>query len=252
MRTVLELLLALMVAGQAWAAYPAGIKAYYRGNSDGQVKNAIDGGPDMTVTGTVPNPSTPTPYEGDRWLAYGTGGFDNISNYMQHPLANALGITESEGCWVATINPGNDTAGQMVNLSSAPFFSMYLSAGRVAALDYTAKEGGLYNMVSTVAMNANANNTLRLEWDADGIRIYVNGSLGASTTRHAYIIQTGNGADGRWGNVGCCGYRIFTGYIDAIMWSSSAKESYPPSTSGGRTPAPSKTPYPMCRRRRSS
>lgn len=68
---------------------PAGVFGYYPGNgtnnsNPGQLTDNSTYGRTLTMVGTVPNPSSPTPPEGANWLIYQTAA---IANYLTAPIA---------------------------------------------------------------------------------------------------------------------------------------------------------------------
>ncbi len=155
------------------------------GNSDqGQGHDYTGNGYDGTNVGACSNPESPAPPEGDRWLAGGFGATGLPENYMSVPVAalnrysgyvefyanenNPSGL--SEVVWGVKDSTGNLLATLRVDSAreSVTFNSF------VPGFNYLSPAGSFPN---------NANNLLRLDWNANGTSLRINGVLqGSSTT----------------------------------------------------------------------
>jgi hypothetical protein len=207
------------------------ITALYRGNSSpGQLADSSGNGNTLTLVGTVPNLSSPTPPEGDRWLAI----------YPQGPVGDDL-----EGP-IGVINPAQGMVGfKFMKDAVVTFPEIWLSFYKlVGALNgihciYQASgdleilvfdnSAGVASFVTPIAANG-ATHAGRIEWGAFGTRAYVDGVLIGS---HAFLPDFTNAQPWIGGDPLSGANSMRSGGVDFVQYADDPNEAY----SGDVSPA---------------
>lgn len=201
----------------------ATVLAYYGGNtSPGRLADSSPNHRNLTATGVPPNPSTPTPPEGNRWLFQDTVDGNDFLNLPLSVLNAAAGCLE----FITRATSSSETLFISTYSDIAPFqyFEIDVAFNSDVVLYYQNDVGGDETLTSTGVYDLDGSNQrTRIEWDATGVRVYHKGSLVASSGNKMNTTPITSSSDKRIsGNSGT------TGYLDACMFSDSASEAYPP------------------------
>lgn len=241
---ILKLIAAMMLFA---STANATIQGLYRGDtSPGQLVDSSGFGRTLTQNGTVPNPGSPTPPQGDKWL----GGPFGVANYYSIPTA---AFNQPQGViafWIYNFSTPffADPPALMFSIqATVPTF------GNKALVDFMLDPNGSHfaciwhdgvghtPLFWNYTFLQNTYYYIRFEWDASGERIYVNGSLvGSDATPIGAItsmlrIDVGNTTS----FLGCNSPMQYNyGYMDAFMISDDPNEIDP----NAPTPTPSVTP----------
>ena len=174
------------------------IVAQYRGNSSpGQLVDSSGNGYDLTVIGTsVPNPSSPTPPEGDRWLV--GPSVDGVS-YLLGPGAVGAGLN-TRGSVTGYFNtslgtePGRDKDDILASFNDAV---VGIGTKFLIVLDSTGPFGQVriyFIQVSPSLVFADyffadvgSDHTFEVLWTPSGTELYIDSLLVASSSSNPTI-----------------------------------------------------------------
>jgi len=171
------------------------IIAQYRGNSSpGQLVDSSGNGYDLvTVGAAVGNPSTPTPPEGDRWLAHVANHL--ATSYLKAPAAVPSAITAEgsiEGYILPITNGVNANMVFSVNDASGAgvigqrFLMAIDPTGYPTAFRlYILQVNPSLILIDTLGhpMDGTTTQTFKVQWGAFGTELYLDGALiGSSAT----------------------------------------------------------------------
>lgn len=227
----LILMAALLASGLG-----ANVTGYYPGNTGNGFNCTIGSACNGLQNGMVPQPASPAPPEGNRWLAYQPGS--GVANYISLPVSvynPAQGVVEF---WSNSDGTCGGT-GVLFCATQAGFAqSMQLIwAGGVMYMQYF-DGGSNHNITNNTFPQDGTYHLLRLEWDAVSIRLFQDTvSVGTTvamvpfTPDYVNIIGSQEQAFGAQ-TASCAG-------IDAFMIADDPAQAY--SGPGLPTPTPTNT-----------
>ncbi len=155
----------------------------------GQLADSSGNGNDLTLTGTVPNPASPTPPEGDKWLLYEPVGA--TANYLNMPT-NAIDLNKGKMTFLFSVNDNPIMVNNVLfALRSADHQTLILCLYQGPGFDRLAFQA-LYNGVvvnnDVIAMASGSPTVYEfsMTWGADGLNAYIDGVL-FSTSAASFI-----------------------------------------------------------------
>ncbi len=184
----------------------------------GQLADSSGNGNDLTLTGTVPNPASPTPPEGDRWLLYEPVGA--MTNYLVMPSA-AFDFNKGKMTFSFSVN---DVPAQTNNvlfaLKSGDGQTLILCLYQGPGFDQLAFQA-LYNGVLTnndVVSIASGSPTVyqfEMTWGSDGLVASIDGTP-FSTSAGSFIPSDFNNSRSLGGDGFTSAVGFECGGIDAV------------------------------------
>jgi hypothetical protein len=204
------------------------ILAHYRGNSSpGQLEDSSGAGNTLTVFGvSVPNPASPTPPEGDRWLVGPSiDGESRLRVPVSVPGAMLLRGTV-EGDFISSLGtePNRAVDDVLFSFNGAPddvapkFFGVLDSTGPLGQIRiYFFQVSPILLFADYFFADAGAQHNFKYEWSVTGTRLYLDGLLVASSAT-APVIPTISLDLAGWevtGNSHAMDY----GYMDNVIFS---------------------------------
>lgn len=206
----------------------------YRGNSaPGQLVDSSGNGNTLSVIGTsVPNPATPTPPEGDRWLA----GPAVTLSYLAAPAAVVTPAQGSvEGFFQSSLatEPTRAVDDILISFNGVPagladkFFLLIDSVAPLGQIRiYFFQLTPSLNFASYNFADAGTTHDFKLEWDGTGTRLYLDSSLVASTGVTP-TVPTSPPTIAGWDFTGSSQTMDY-GYLDNVIFSSAGAPAVNP------------------------
>lgn len=204
------------------------IKGQYRGNSaPGQLADSSGNGKTLILHGIVPNAASPTPPEGDRWLAYKPTG--PLVNFLEVPTGV---FTAAAGSLVLYFTKEFDDlvdnnmifAVQGAGGSILFIFQSNMAGSPLAIQFY---DGAVLQINAAIPNVASLTpRKFELDWDATGTRAYLDDVLQLSSA--APLTALGAGTPQIAGDSVSTSQAYQTGGIDFVTFTDS-----PPPPAGG-------------------
>jgi len=203
------------------------ILSLYRGNaSPGQLVDSSGNGFNLTKFGTVPNSSSPTPPEGDRWLAYHPPAAAFV-NYLQGPSGtynNAQGMVG----FYFVVDAARGVQEFMWRFSSG-FVSGHqasITVGDLLSVDLFENGLGLVQFQTPIVVGPTIHK-FRYEWSAAGSKAYLDDVQFGSTAQLVNSVAPNLWLAGDPQSSANC---FSSGGLDLFQSSNNPNEVFPPSS----------------------
>jgi hypothetical protein len=218
------------------ASPPASLMAYWQGNSaPGRLADSSGHHRDLVAVHSVPNPVSPTPFEGDHWLA---ADFLSTQGYFKIPPEaippNAAGKF-SVAFYHATLPCCGGSPHQVILSLRNADGSRYLNLGYADAgirgfyVDYSDASGALISLGEVASPNLKpqpgTREVVEIAWSAEGMTLVENGVV---INRTKAPLDHGIVSEAWLGVQGPALSNSTQNYLDAAAFYSDHHAAYPP------------------------
>jgi len=213
------------------------IVAYYAGDSAGQLTNYLGSGALAltTTAGSISNPSSPVPAQGDRSLGTGFAGSNSYFRAPNSVLTANGSIAFYYYPYTQLTQPNVETVLEVKGVSVANNFVVtYNYSQRTIRIYYNGAPGGAAIYVDSALLTLNAWNKVLINHNENGVAIKIgSGSFSTNGTKWNYgtLSQVNIGGSATYFPM------TSTNIIDAVMFSTQINETFPPTY-----PTPTATP----------